>query len=55
MCTKDSAMFMPAISATQEAEVGGSWIKASSGKSKRPYLKKKLKAKKAKGLGAWLE
>jgi hypothetical protein len=41
---------MAIIPATWEEEVGGSWSEASLGKWKRPYLKKKLKAK---GLGAW--
>jgi hypothetical protein len=35
----------PVIPATQQAEIGGSWYKASLGKSKRTYLKNKLKAK----------
>jgi hypothetical protein len=33
------------IPATQEAEVGISWSEAGVGKSMRPYLKNKLKAK----------
>jgi hypothetical protein len=40
------------ISATQEVEVGGLWSEAGPGKSLRPYLKNKPKAK---GLGVWLK
>jgi hypothetical protein len=36
--------------ATQEAEVGGSWSKARTSKSMRPYLKNKLKAKGLRGM-----
>jgi hypothetical protein len=38
------------VTATQEAEVGGSWSKADPSQSPIPYLKNKLKAK---GLRAW--
>jgi hypothetical protein len=39
---------MPVIPATQEAEMGGSWSEAAQTKSRKPYLKTKLKVK---GLG----
>jgi hypothetical protein len=34
---------MTVISATQEAEVGGSWSETSMRKSMRPYLKKEIR------------
>jgi hypothetical protein len=42
------------ISATQKAEVGGSWSNVSLGKSTRPCVKKKLKREKdwARGLSS---
>jgi hypothetical protein len=45
---------MPIIPATQEAEVGGLWLKASPRQKHemRPYLKNKLKAKR---LELWLK
>jgi uncharacterized protein (DUF736 family) len=43
---------MPVIPATQEVEVGGSWSKASLGKSGGPYLENKLKARR---LESWLK
>jgi hypothetical protein len=44
---------MPVILATQEVEVGGSLPEASLGKSMRPYMKIKLKAKKTEGIAQW--
>jgi hypothetical protein len=44
--------YMPIIPATWKTDVGGSQPYASLGKSARPYLKNKLKAK---GLGWWLK
>jgi hypothetical protein len=35
---------MPVIPASQEAEVGGSWFNGGLSKSKKPYLKNKVKA-----------
>jgi hypothetical protein len=46
---------MPVIPATQEAEVGGSQSKSSSGRSTRPYLKNKLKARRTKGVAQVVE
>jgi hypothetical protein len=46
-------LYMPAIQVTWEVEIGGSQFEVGSGKSARPYLKNKLKAKR---LGpAWLK
>jgi hypothetical protein len=38
---------MPVIPAIWEVEVGGSWLMASPGKRRRPYMKNKPKAKRA--------
>jgi hypothetical protein len=37
--------FIPVNSAIWEVELGGLWVKASLGKSLRPYLKNQRKAK----------
>jgi hypothetical protein len=47
---------MPIILPAQEAEVGGLWSEAGLGKSRRPYLKNKLKAKeRTRGIAQVLE
>jgi hypothetical protein len=43
---------MPTVPATWEVKIEVSWSEANPSKSKRPYLKNKLKAK---GLGVWLK